>query len=166
MRQRLEAEEETANQLNETFTSLRQEVDAKSKRVKKLAALAAALARELADTRVECNRDREELTLMQNQFTRDLKRSQVIVDNFVPPAERMKILGLAEWDDDGGSGGRWRLKKPILSGGGTGVATTTTTRRPMSAVGARRPVSEYARKQNSRIGSAARYKVGLAKVGN
>ena len=86
----------------------------------------------------------------------------MIVDNFIPPAERMKILSLAEWDEDSSS---WKLKDPPkrdltkfglrTDSHGAGAAV----RRPLSAVGARRPVSEYARKQNSRIGSAARYKV-------
>ncbi|CAG0912810.1 unnamed protein product [Notodromas monacha] len=99
MRQRLEVEEETAHELKETFSSLRQEV---------------------------------------------------IVDNFVPPAERMKILSRAEWDEDAGV---WRLK-PVAKE----ETFSAAVRRPTSAIGARRPVSEHARKQNSRIGSAARYK--------
>jgi hypothetical protein len=96
---------------------------------------------------------------------RDLKKKYLIIENFIPPAERMKILQRAEYDDNEE---KWKLKPitiPVYKITGpdgralNGSAPIPLTKRPCSAVGSRRPVSEYAKKQNNRIGSAARYKV-------
>ena len=70
MRQQLESKEETALQLKETFTSLKQEVEVKTKQLKKLAAKLISHKQELADTREEFVRERAELTLMQNNLTK------------------------------------------------------------------------------------------------
>jgi kinesin family protein 3/17 len=70
MKQQLEEREESALGMKETFTTLQQEVDGKTKRMKKLASRQQAMERELVDSKIEFAREREDLTLMQNNFTR------------------------------------------------------------------------------------------------
>ena len=68
----------------------------------------------------------------------------------MPPSERAKLLQRAVLDEDED---RWRLAD--RGGGGALIA-----RRPVSAVGERRPVSEYARLAGS-VHGGTRYKVGV-----
>jgi kinesin family protein 3/17 len=70
MKQQLEEREESALGMKETFMTLQQEVDGKTKRLKKLANRLQSMERELTDSKIEFAREREDLTLMQNNFTR------------------------------------------------------------------------------------------------
>ncbi|CAG0885983.1 unnamed protein product [Cyprideis torosa] len=143
MKQRLEQEEETTTELQGTFSSLRQELDAKNKKLKKLELKVEATKREMADGVEDFEREREELTIMQNNFTKELKKVMLIVDNFIPPSETSKVTSQAVWDEEAES---WVLSQREAD---SSRPSTALTKRPVSAVGARRPMSEYARAQSA-----------------
>ena len=94
----------------------------------------------------EHNRDRRDLEETQEQLLKELKLKVLIIENFIPPNERKKLLSRAVYDQEednwymtsGGGGG------PGGPGGGGG-GVSAIAKRPISAAGSRRPMSEYAR---------------------
>ena len=80
-------------------------------------------------------------------YHRELKLKCLILENFVPAEERAKLLQRAVLDEDDD---RWRLAARATG--------PQLNRRPVSALGSRRPVSEYARLAGS-VHGGTRYKV-------
>lgn len=68
MRQQIEVQEESAVEILETYTTLQQEVEIKTKKLKKLFAKLQAVKQEIHDVTDEFNRDRRELELTQNDL--------------------------------------------------------------------------------------------------
>lgn len=69
MQQQLEAtEESTIRPMRDTLTSVQEEVEMKTRKLKKCYAKYMALKQELVDTRDEHNRDRRELEMTQNEL--------------------------------------------------------------------------------------------------
>lgn len=135
MQQKLEDEELTTLGVKETYTTLQQEVDVKSRRLRKCFTKLQSLKRELQDVTAEFNRDRRDLEQSQHDLMKELKLKYLIIDNFIPIEEKQKILSRIKFDDDED---RWATKEPEPS-------SVENIRRPVSVPGARRPVSEFAR---------------------
>lgn len=68
MQQQLELQEESTMEIRETVTSLQQEVELKTRKLRKCYAKYMALRQELVDTHDEHNRDRRELEMTQNEL--------------------------------------------------------------------------------------------------
>ncbi|GAB6025282.1 Kinesin-like protein kif3b [Chamberlinius hualienensis] len=153
MQQKLEAQEETALEIRETFSSLQQEVDIKTRKLKKLFGKLEAVKQEIQDIQEEHSRERQEMEQTQNELTRELKLKYLIIENFIPPKEKLKIMQRIFFDEDEE---QWKL---LLSSMATNNESSKTTilKRPVSASGCRRPTSEYAR-VNGRNGNNPRYK--------
>ncbi|KAG1692022.1 Kinesin-like protein KIF3B [Nymphon striatum] len=150
IQQKLSHQEESALEIKETFTSLQQEVDIKTKRLKKLFAKLQAVTAETRDLQDIHSQERQELEQTQNELTRDLKMKLLIIDNFIPPQEKSKILNRAFYDEDEDM---WKLM-PISTNQNQ---QQQLSKRPVSAAGFRRPVSEYA-KMAATMGGNPRYK--------
>ncbi|KAK2186663.1 hypothetical protein NP493_192g03000 [Ridgeia piscesae] len=133
--------------LHETYTSLQTEVDTKTKKLKKLFAKLQLAQQEIQDLNAEHVRERQELEQTQNELMRELKLKLLIIDNFIPPEEKNKITNRAQFDEDEDS---WKLM-PLTKNN-----PQTMAKRPMSAIGNKRPVSEYARVAAT-MGAAFRY---------
>ncbi|KAK3101800.1 hypothetical protein FSP39_006442, partial [Pinctada imbricata] len=136
MEQRLQEKEERAEELEETYASLQQEVEVKTKKLKKLFQKLQATKQEIQDIQEEHSKERQELEQTQEELTRDLKLKMLIIDNFIPPEEKTKIQNRALFDEDEDC---WLLR-PLVN-----KNAQTMAKRPQSALGNRRPVSEYAR---------------------
>ncbi|CAD5116966.1 DgyrCDS5804 [Dimorphilus gyrociliatus] len=136
MQQKLEEKEETAINLQETFSSLQQEVEVKTKKLKKIFAKLQSTKQEIVDLQEEHARERQELERTQNELTRDLRMKMLIIENFIPIEEKQKIMQRAIFDEDEDS---WRVT-PFAEPG-------SMAKRPASAVGNRRPMSDYAKTQ-------------------
>lgn len=135
MQQKLEEEEVTTSGVRETYTTLQQEVDVKSRKLRKCFAKLQALKQELHDVTGEFNRDRRDLEQTQHELMKELKLKYLIIDNFIPVEEKHKILSRVRFDEDEDC---WVVKDPEPS-------SVDLLRRPVSVPGARRPVSEYAK---------------------
>ncbi|XP_071537776.1 kinesin-like protein KIF3B isoform X2 [Panulirus ornatus] len=146
MLQLLEKEEESSCEIASTFSSLQGEVEAKTRKLKKLFAKLQSVKQEMADLHEEFCRDRVDLQHTQDVLTRELKLKALIIENFISPEEKRKILSRAFFDDDEDV---WKLRPVVRQTGGT-------LKRPVSSA-SRRPTSEYAKMQAS-VDHNPRYK--------
>ncbi|XP_069939114.1 kinesin-like protein KIF3B isoform X4 [Cherax quadricarinatus] len=146
MLQLLEKEEESSCEIASTFSSLQAEVEAKTRKLKKLFAKLQSVKQEMGDLHEEFCRDRVDLQNTQDVLTRELKLKALIIENFISPEEKRKILSRAFFDDDEDI---WKLRPVVRQTGGT-------LKRPVSSA-SRRPTSEYAKMQAS-VDHNPRYK--------
>ncbi|KAM9315664.1 kinesin-like protein KIF3C [Gastrophryne carolinensis] len=131
-------DEETV-ELKGTYTTLQQEVEMKTKKLKKLYAKLQAVKGEIQDQHDEYVRVRQDLEQAQNEQTRELKFKYLIIENFIPPEEKNKIMNRLLFDAEED---QWKFQ-PLVPQGSSG--SSTMKRRPSSAVGYKRPISQYAR---------------------
>jgi len=148
MQQKLEEKEETAIEFGEKYQSLQQEVDVKTKKLKKLFNKLQSTRQEIQDIQEDNVRERQELEQTQMELTRELKLKMLIIENFIPSEEKVKLQNRAYYDEDEDT---WKLK-PLAN-----KNAETMAKRPTSAVGNRRPTSEFARVAAA-VGGNPRYK--------
>jgi len=149
MQQKLEEQDESTVEIKENFSSMQQEVDVKTKKLKKLFMKLQATKTEIQDLQEVHVRERQELEKNLEDLNRDLKLKQLILENFVPLEDRNKIRNRGIFDDDAGE---WSLK-PLTSQS----SSHQMAKRPVSAMGNKRPISEYARRAAA-LGGNPRYK--------
>ncbi|XP_010204819.2 kinesin-like protein KIF3C [Colius striatus] len=138
MQQEMLLRDEETMELRETYTSLQQEVEIKTKKLKKLYAKLQAVKAEIQDQHEEYIRVRQDLEEAQNEQTRELKLKYLIIENFIPPEEKNKIMNRLYFD---GEEDQWKFQPLVPTGGNS----SQMKRRPTSAVGYKRPISQYAR---------------------
>jgi kinesin family member 3B len=150
MQQQLELQEESTMEIRETFTSLQQEVELKTRKLKKCYAKCISLKQEIQDTKEEHNRDRRELEMTQNELIKELKRLLLIIDNFVPLEVKSRLYTQAHYDEEQEE---WNLSTNMLNENQLKV-------RPVAHPQNRRPMSEYAMNitKSSNGNGAIRYK--------
>ncbi|XP_037606470.1 kinesin-like protein KIF3C isoform X2 [Sebastes umbrosus] len=147
--QMLVRDDETV-ELRETFTSLQQEVEAKTKKLKKLYAKLQCIKAEIQDVNDEHVRSRQELEQTQNELTRELKFKYLIIENFIPPEEKNKIMNRLTFDTEED---QWKFQ-PLVP---AESKSSQMKKRPASAVGYKRPISQYARVAIA-MGAHSRYR--------
>ncbi|CAM4681196.1 unnamed protein product [Leuciscus chuanchicus] len=137
MKQEIECRDEDTLELKETYSSLQQEVDIKTKKLKKLFSKLQSVKAEIQDAQDEHVKYRQELEQTQNELTRELKLKHLIIENFIPLEEKNKIVTRATFDEEDDL---WKMT-PI-----TRIQNDQQMmKRPVSAVGYRRPLSQNAR---------------------
>jgi kinesin family protein 3/17 len=144
---KLEEQEEKGVELEKTYSSLQQEVEIKTRKLRKLFTKLQSCKQDIVDVTEEYNRDRRDLELTQEELLKELKLKYLIIENFVPGEEKERVLARAQFDEEEDA---WRLGPARPSSG-------PISKRPVSAAGSRRPVSEYARMLGS-IGGNPRYR--------
>ena len=100
MLQRLEKEEENTGEIASTFSSLQAEVEAKTRKLKKLFAKLQSVKQETSDLHEEFCTDRADLQHSQDELTRELKLKALIIENFIPVEEKNKVLARSYFDED------------------------------------------------------------------
>ncbi|KAF2358787.1 Kinesin motor domain [Trinorchestia longiramus] len=141
MLQRLEKEEESTGEIASTFSSLQHEVEAKTQKLKKMFTRLQSVKQEIVDLQEEFSNDRTDMQQTQEDLTKELKLKMLIIENFIPPEEKEKIINRAYFDEDEDC---WKLRD--LMHGGNGGPGSGVLKRPVSS-STRRPVSEYAKTQ-------------------
>ncbi|XP_021563918.1 kinesin-like protein KIF3B isoform X2 [Carlito syrichta] len=148
IQQQMESRDEETLELKETYSSLQQEVDIKTKKLKKLFSKLQAVKAEIHDLQEEHIKKRQELEQTQNELTRELKLKHLIIENFIPLEEKSKIMNRSFFDEEED---HWKLH-PI-----TRLENQQMMKRPVSAVGYKRPLSQHAR-MSMMIRPEARYR--------
>lgn len=145
--QELEQIEVMSEEKEKNYTSLQSEVEAKTRKLRKLFTKLQTIKQEQVDVTEEYNRDRRDLEDTQQQLLKELKLKLLIIDNFIPPSDKEKLMSRSVYDEETDM---WILQ-PNNKGAGSVIH-----KRPVSAAGSRRPMSEYARVQSGlRAGFAA-----------
>nr|XP_020463655.1 kinesin-like protein KIF3B [Monopterus albus] len=137
LQQQMMLQDEETLEMKETFSSLQQEVELKTKKLKRLYTKLQLVKGEIDDVIDEHIITRQELEQTQNELTRELKYKYLLIENFIPPEEKNKIMNRLHFDSEED---QWRLQPVIPSES----APTQVKRRPISAVGHKRPISQYA----------------------
>lgn len=149
MQQQLELHEESTMEIRETFTSLQQEVELKTRKLKKCYAKCMGLKQEIQDTKDEHNRDRRELEMTQNELIKELKRLLLIIDNFVPLEVKSRLYTQAHYDEELEE---WSINTNLLN-------ENQFKDRPVAHSQNRRPMSEYSMAMiKANNGNVARFK--------
>lgn len=140
MQQQVLLQDEETVELRETYTSLQQEVEMKTKKLKKvrkkLFAKLEAVKAEIQDLQDEHVKERQNLEHVQNELTRELKLKYLIIENFIPPEEKNKIMNRLCFDCEED---QWKFL-PLVP-----ADKHQMKKRSTSAVGYKRPISQYAR---------------------
>ncbi|KAI7800233.1 putative kinesin-like protein KIF3C-like [Triplophysa rosa] len=149
IQQQVLVQDENTIELRETFSTLQQEVEAKTKKLKKLYAKLQSLKADIQDVNDEHVRSRQELEQTQNELTRELKFKYLIIENFIPPEEKNKIMNRLQFDAEED---QWKFQPLVPS-----ENKFTQMKRPASAVGYKRPISQHARVAIA-MGAHSRYR--------
>lgn len=83
------------------------------------------------------DRERNDMYDTIYELTNQLKLKNLIIDNFIAPEEYRKYEKIAEWNEDLND---WTIRNPT-----TFKEIKSGSKRPQSAVGMKRPTSEYSR---------------------
>ncbi|RMZ98288.1 kinesin KIF3B, partial [Brachionus plicatilis] len=130
IQQLLEKEEENVIEKNEGYINLQQEVDYKTKKLKKFFAKFQQLKEEIKDLNEANSKERQELEQTQTDLMKDIKLRQLIIENFVPKEEKEKLLTRLYFD---ANEDKWKHK----------VITKESTKSQHEIQMAKRPISAY-----------------------
>merc|ERR1719158_56124 len=148
--QELAEQEEEQAMFEDKFDSLQESVDVKTKRLEKMFEKYQAVKTEIQDIQEEYSFEREDMLDTIRELTKMLKLRQSVIESFVPPNDVAAIECRAKWDVDEEE---WVLATRSIEEG-----LSIRSKRPQSASGARRHMSDYAR-MNAAMGDRnPRYK--------
>lgn len=151
IQQQMMLQDEETLEMKETFSTLQQEVELKTRKLRKLFSRVQAVKAEISDVIDEHVTNRQELEQTQLELTRELKYKYLLIENFIPPEEKNKIVHRLQFDSEED---QWRLR-PVLP---SDSAPARGKRRPLSAVGYKRPISQFAHMAvTSATGTPSRY---------
>lgn len=133
------AEKEEMNlQLEEHFSSMQEEVEVKTKKLKKLWAKYQAAVREAQDLQEEFQTERGDMLEAIRQLTQNIRLKDMIIANFIPEDMARNIEKRAVWNQEEET---WIVEKLELAG------NRIRSNRMSSNKNLRRPESEYSRQR-------------------
>ena len=107
LRQEAQRKQEARLGMEEQYTSLQEEVEVKSRKLKQLWAKFRAAQSEIADLKDEQQQEKEDLLHAVRELTRQLQLQNLVIESFVPPEEVETLEARAVWGDDDAE--EWRL---------------------------------------------------------
>jgi kinesin family protein 3/17 len=138
LKEQLELKLEQQIQLEENYASLQEEVDSKTKKLKKLWSKIEAVRDETNDLQDEFRNERDDLLDTIRLLNREISFKDTIIEHFIPIQEKQKMAARATFDEDTDE---WNLRKiseirkPI-----------ELIKRPIMTEKFNRPVCAFARK--------------------
>ncbi|KAJ3215209.1 Kinesin-like protein kif3b [Dinochytrium kinnereticum] len=136
LQQQLELKQEIQLQMEDNYASLQEEIDVKSKKLKKLWTKLTAAKAEISDLQDEFRNEREDLLDTIRELSRELGLKISIIENFIPVEEGRKIEKRAQYDEELND---WKLTKF------THINLTEKVKRPVASSKAKRSLCQYAR---------------------
>ena len=144
------AEKEEANlQLEEHFSSLQEEVEVKTKKLKKLFTKYQQAQQEAIDIKGEFQTERTDLVDTIRHLTRTIKLKDAIIANFVPEESAANLEKRALWNEEMDC---WTMSR--IDGNGS---ARTRLLRPVSSNALRRPETDFARSRRQ-YDTSSRYR--------
>ncbi|XP_077329356.1 kinesin-like protein KIF3A isoform X1 [Lithobates pipiens] len=113
LRRELEEKEQERLDIEEKYTSLQEEAQGKTKKLKKVWTMLMAAKSEMADLQQEHQREIEGLLENIRQLSRELRLQMIIIDNFIPQDYQEMIENYVHWNEDIGE---WQLKCVAYTG--------------------------------------------------
>lgn len=107
--QQLEAQEDNTAEIHQTFASLQQEVEVKTKKLQKLFSKLQQIRLEIQDNAEAYSKERQQLEQSIGEMNKELKLKWLIVENFIPVSIVEKLRERAVFDENDGN---WRIIKP------------------------------------------------------
>lgn len=141
--QDLAIQEEAHLALEEEYSSLQEEVEAKTRKLHRLWARCQAQERGALAAQEEAQREREELLDAVRQLTRQLKLKDLLLASFVPPDDAARLEARARWSEEQDA---WTLPRMELAGNNL-LAPGARLARPVATAGAKRPETRFARRR-------------------
>ena len=86
--------------MDNRFSSLQQEVDFLTNKLKKYFSKFQSIKQEIKETTDANSKERQELEQAQTELQKDLKLRQLIIENFIPKDEREKLSNKFYYDPD------------------------------------------------------------------
>ena len=121
----------------EKFNSLAEELDYQNKRLDKIRMEYEEAANQLQTAEDDFDRERNDMYDTIYELTNQLKLKNMIIEYMIPPEEYRKYEKIAEWSEEIND---WVISNPTQY-----KDIRTGSKRPQSAVGMKRPTSEYSR---------------------
>ncbi|XP_051789429.1 kinesin-like protein KIF3A isoform X2 [Erpetoichthys calabaricus] len=113
LRKELEEKEQERLDIEEKYTSLQEEAQGKTKKLKKVWTMLMAAKSEMADLQQEHQREIEGLLENIRQLSRELRLQMLIIDSFIPQEYQEMIENYVHWNEDIGE---WQLKCVAYTG--------------------------------------------------
>lgn len=87
-------------ELQKEFSSKQEELEVKGHEIKKIQSKFGQVKGELDDMQDVIHREREDLMDRIRELTREIRMKHLLIDQFIPPNEYMRVEHRAEWDQD------------------------------------------------------------------
>ena len=138
--------EEQALYAEDHYATVQEEVNAKTKKLKKLLYRYKGVKNEIEEISYNFQDEKEELLESIRFLNKQLQLKNKIISSFIPIEETKKVMKRAQWNEEKEA---WLLERLTnISGGDSSSGSGSnhpSLKRPISAAGAKRPVSEYAK---------------------
>jgi kinesin family protein 3/17 len=153
LQKQLESRQEQQLQAEESYASLQEEVDVKTRKLKKLWGIVQSAKQEVGDLQDEFRHEREDLLDTIRELTKEISLKSTILANFVSDEQRVTIESLASYHDEADE---WVLQSqmsitPTIQPNMAALSMP----RPKSAHGSARSEEDGGRAGHSRQGSGA-----------
>lgn len=137
LQKKLQEKEKNRMKIMRKFNNLQEELEFINGKMEVLWKEFQESSAECSNVKDDFDRERNDMYDTIYELSNQLKLKNLIIDNFVPRDEFKKMEKMVEWNEDVND---WYIRTP-----GTFKELKTGSKRPQSAVGMKRPTSEYSR---------------------